>query len=182
MEICFSGNNIYFCISINFNRKDMKIRNLSILILAFIIALPACGSGKGNEEGNVSKEQVSNVKVKTIKLTKAEFLKKVVNYEANPNEWKYLGDKPAIVDFYADWCGPCKSLAPVLEQLAAEYEGQIYIYKVDTEAERELSSAFGIKSIPTMIFIPMGEDPQVAQGALPKNVIKETIEKKLLKL
>ena len=114
-------------------------------------------------------------------LTKQSFLDKVFDYE-NETEWKFKGDKPAVIDFYADWCGPCKTLAPVLEQLAAEYEGKIYIYKVDTEAERELASAFGIRSIPTMIFIPMGEDPQVAQGALPKNVIKDAINKTLLKL
>lgn len=162
----------------------MRFKNISILLLIFTLALPACGSGKGSGEGmsNVeSAESSSKAKVKTIKLTKAEFLKRVVNYEDNPNEWKYLGDKPAIVDFYADWCGPCKTLAPILEQLAAEYEGEIYIYKVDTEAERELASAFAIRSIPTMVFIPMGEDPQIAQGALPKNVIKEAIEKTLLK-
>ena len=94
--------------------------------------------------------------MKTIHLTKEEFLKKVANYEANPTEWKYLGDKPCIIDFYADWCGPCKMVAPILDELAKEYSDKIYIYKVDTEAERELASAFGIRSIPTMIFIPMG--------------------------
>ena len=146
----------------------MKIKSLSIILLLLIMTLPACGSGKGGEDVKVSNS-----------LNSAEA---AINYEENPNEWKYLGDKPAIVYFYADWCGPCKTLAPVLEQLAAEYEGKIYIYKVDTEAERELASAFGIRSIPTMIFIPMGEDPQVAQGALPKNVIKDAINKTLLKL
>lgn len=161
----------------------MKLKSISILLLIFTMTLPACGSGKGGGEVSANSETPasSKAKVKTIKLTKAEFLKRVVNYEGNPNEWKYLGDKPAIIDFYADWCGPCRSLAPVLEQLASEYEGDIYIYKVDTEVERELASAFAIRSIPTMVFIPMGEDPQVAQGALPKNVIKKAIEKTLLK-
>ena len=161
----------------------MKLKSISILLLIFTMTLPSCGSGKGGGEVSANSETPasSKAKVKTIKLTKAEFLKRVVNYEGNPNEWKYLGDKPAIIDFYADWCGPCRSLAPVLEQLASEYEGDIYIYKVDTEVERELASAFAIRSIPTMVFIPMGEDPQVAQGALPKNVIKKAIEKTLLK-
>lgn len=161
----------------------MKLKSISILLLIFTMTLPACGSGKGGGEVSANSETPASSKtnVKTIKLTKAEFLKRVVNYEGNPNEWKYLGDKPAIIDFYADWCGPCRSLAPVLEQLASEYEGDIYIYKVDTEVERELASAFAIRSIPTMVFVPMGEDPQVAQGALPKNVIKEAIEKTLLK-
>lgn len=118
---------------------------------------------------------------KTIHLTRAEFLEKVVNFEKNPEEWVYLGDKPAIVDFYADWCGPCKMIAPVLEELAAEYDGQIYIYKIDTEAEQQLSAEFGIRSIPTLLFVPMDGQPQMSQGALPKNELKKAIDDVLLK-
>jgi thioredoxin len=119
--------------------------------------------------------------MKTIHLTKAEFLKKVANYETNPNEWKYLGDKPAIVDFYASWCGPCKTIAPILEELAAEYGDKIYIYKVDTEEEEELAAAFGIRSIPSLLFIPMNGKPQMAQGAMPKSAFKDAINEVLLK-
>ena len=119
--------------------------------------------------------------MKTIHLTKAEFLKKVANYETNPNEWKYLGDKPAIVDFYASWCGPCKTIAPILEELAAEYGDKIYIYKVDTEEEEELAAAFGIRSIPSLLFIPMNGKPQMAQGAMPKSAFKDAINEILLK-
>ena len=119
--------------------------------------------------------------MKTIHLSKSDFLTKVANYETTPNEWKYLGDKPAIVDFYASWCGPCKTIAPILEELAAEYGDQIYIYKVDTEEEQELAAAFGIRSIPTLLFIPMDGEPQMAQGAMPKASFKEAIEKVLLK-
>lgn len=86
-----------------------------------------------------------------------------------------------MIDFYADWCGPCKAVAPVLEELAAEYEGKIYIYKVDTEKEQELAAVFGIRSIPTLIFVPMGENPQMIQGALPKANLKDAIEQVLLK-
>ena len=118
--------------------------------------------------------------MKTIHITKEEFLKKVANYEENPNEWKYLGDKPAIIDFYADWCGPCKSIAPVLEELAEEYKDKIYIYKVDTEKEQELAGAFGIRSIPSLLFVPMTGMPQMAQGALPKATFREAINKVLL--
>ncbi len=118
--------------------------------------------------------------MKTIHLTKAEFLSKVANYETDPTEWKYLGDKPAIIDFYADWCGPCKTIAPVLEELAKEYSDQIYIYKVNTEQEQELSGAFGIRSIPSILFVPMEGQPQMAQGALPKASFKEAIDNVLL--
>ncbi len=119
--------------------------------------------------------------MKTINLTKADFLEKIANYEANPTEWNYLGDKPAIIDFYADWCGPCKMVAPILEELAEEYKDQIYIYKVDTEKEQELAAAFGIRSIPSLLFIPQEGQPQMAQGALPKASFKDAIEQVLLK-
>lgn len=114
-------------------------------------------------------------KMKTIHLTKSEFLAKVYNYEKSPNEWHYEGDKPAIVDFYASWCGPCKAIAPVLEELAAEYSEEIYIYKINTEEEQELSSAFNIRSIPTLLFIPMSGQPTMAQGAMPKASLVEAI-------
>jgi thioredoxin len=119
--------------------------------------------------------------VKVTHLTKADFLAKVMNYEKNPTEWIYLGDKPCLIDFYASWCGPCKRLAPVLDELAQEYAGEIYIYKIDTEKERELAAVFAVRSIPTLLFCPMGENPQIAQGALPKEQLKEAIDKVLLK-
>ncbi len=118
---------------------------------------------------------------KTIHLTRADFLKKVANIEENPDKWVYLGDKPAIIDFYADWCGPCKMIAPILEELAEEYDGQIYIYKVDTDAEQQLAAEFGIRSIPSLLFVPMDGSPQMAQGALPKDAFKQAIEEVLLK-
>ena len=117
----------------------------------------------------------------TIELNKKTFLEKVVNYEKNPNAWNYLGSKPAIIDFYATWCPPCKKLSPVLEELSKEYKDKIVIYKVDVDKERELSSVMGIRSMPTLIFIPMSENPQVLNGAYPKEEIKKMIEKVLLK-
>ena len=110
----------------------------------------------------------------TENLNKESFFEKVFNYEVN-KEWKFEGEIPAIIDFYADWCGPCKMLAPVLEQLSEEYEGKVHIYKIDTEAEQELSAAFGIRSIPSMLFCPVNEDPQMAHGALPKQQIEQII-------
>jgi thioredoxin len=164
-----------------------------LIFLMFPILIISCTSNNGNSasakngisqnnriQNNSSINNINEKRMKTIHLTKEEFLSKVVDFENNPDEWKYLGDKPALVDFYADWCGPCKSIAPVLEELAAEYEGQIYIYKVDTDAEQELAAAFGIRSIPTLLFIPMKGNPQVAQGALPKANLKKAIDEVLL--
>jgi thioredoxin 1 len=113
-------------------------------------------------------------------LTKATFLEKVFNYEAN-QEWKFEGKLPCIIDFYADWCGPCKMVAPILEELSKEYDGKLDIYKIDTEAEQELAGAFGIRSIPSMLFVPMNEQPQMAVGALPKDSLKQAINDVLLK-
>jgi thioredoxin 1 len=115
----------------------------------------------------------------TIHLTTEEFKKKIFDYSAN-DEWKYEGQLPAIVDFYADWCGPCKMVAPILEELAKEYEGKLIIYKVDTEQEQELSGVFGIRSIPTFLFIPVAGQPMLQPGAFPKNVFKQVIEERLL--
>jgi thioredoxin len=115
----------------------------------------------------------------TVKLTTADFKEKVFDYE-NETEWKYKGLVPAIIDFYADWCGPCKMVAPVLEELAKEYGDRLIIYKVDTEAEMELSAVFGIQSIPTFLFIPQAGMPMMQPGAFPKKVFKEVIEEKLL--
>lgn len=132
-------------------------------------------------ESNIKTTEDNMTATKTIHLTRAEFLEKVANFEKSPEEWVYLGDKPAIIDFYADWCGPCKMIAPILEELAEEYDGQIYIYKVDTEAEQQLAAEFGIRSIPSLLFVPMGEAPQMAQGALPKDAFKQAIDEVLLK-
>lgn len=118
--------------------------------------------------------------MKAKELTKTEFLDKVVNYEVNPSEWKYLGDKPCLVDFYAAWCGPCRMLAPVLEELAGEYEGKVDIYKVDTEKEQELAAAFGIRSIPSLLFCPKEGRPQMVQGAMSKADLKKMIDEMLL--
>ncbi len=152
-----------------------------------LISMSACGNAQKstNEQGNdQTKEQSNNVqkenKMKPIKLTKAEFLTKVANFETSPNEWKYLGDKPAIVDFYADWCGPCKMVAPILEQLQEEYGDSIQVYKVDTDAEQELAAAFGIRSIPSLLFIPKEGQPQMAMGAMSKGDFKKAIDQVLL--
>jgi len=115
----------------------------------------------------------------TIQITTQDFKDKVFNYETD-KEWNYKGELPVIIDFYADWCGPCKMVAPVLEELSKDYEGRLLIYKVDTEKEQELSAVFGIQSIPTFIFIDSNGQPAMQPGALPKHVFKQLIEEKLL--
>lgn len=115
----------------------------------------------------------------TKHLTKQDFIDKVFDYE-NEKEWQYKGELPAIIDFYADWCGPCKAVAPALEQLAEEYNGKVEIYKIDTDQEAELSEVFGIQSIPTFLFIPKNGAPMMQRGAVPKNVFKQVIEERLL--
>ncbi|MGM9759252.1 MAG: thioredoxin, partial [Parabacteroides sp.] len=115
-----------------------------------------------------------------VRLTKAEFLAKVFNYEKNPNQWVYEGTLPCIVDFYADWCGPCRQVAPILTELADQYKGKIVVYKINVDQEKELAMAFGIQSIPTFLFIPAKGQPQMAQGALSKAMFQEQIDKFLL--
>lgn len=114
-------------------------------------------------------------------LTEQEFLTKIANYKHHSDEWNYLGDKPTILDFYAEWCGPCKMIAPVLESLSRIYGERVDFYKINTEEELALSSTFDIRSIPTLIFIPVNGKPQIAQGAIPKVQLIEIINKILLK-
>ncbi len=115
----------------------------------------------------------------TEQLTKETFLEKVFDYEKN-QDWKYEGELPAVIDFWAPWCGPCKMVGPILEELSEEYKGKIKVYKVNTDEEQELGSVFGIKSIPSLLFIPKEGQPKMAVGALPKESLKEAIDKELL--
>lgn len=142
----------------------MKLRLIIIMMAMFFSSTETIALNKGDET------------MTTINLTKEEFIKKVMDYRTNPSEWKYIGDKPAIIDFYASWCGPCRMLAPIMDELAKEYAGQIYVYKVNTETETELAQLFGIRSIPSILFIPMEGQPTMTQGALPKAELKRIIE------
>ena len=144
----------------------MKKLNLLILALFAISLGTVCAQDKNA--------------VKPEHLTVETFKQKIFNYEKNPEQWVFEGKRPAIVDFYADWCKPCKLIAPIMVELANEYKGQVDIYKVDTEQQRELSRVFGIRSIPTVLFIPMEGKPQMSQGALPKETFKQAIDEFLL--
>jgi len=174
----------------------MKKTLLSIIALSFLFL--SCNNGSANsldrEEGTATTEtskpaardeSQSADSGKPVKLTKQDFLEKVMNYEKNRTEWVYEGDKPALIDFYADWCGPCRMAAPVLEELAKEYEGRIHIYKVDTEKERELAAVFGIQSIPSFLFVPVEGRPSMSNGIAQtpeatKEMFRQMIEQILL--
>jgi thioredoxin len=135
-------------------------------------------------EGNNS-ESVSQENHTSVKLTKAVFLEKVWDYESSPQEWKYKGEQPALIDFYADWCGPCKTAAPILEEIAGEYKGKVTIYKIDTQVEQELAGVFGISGIPAFLYIPMNGKPTMTSGIArtkedTKKMFTENIEKLLL--
>lgn len=155
-----------------------------MMVLVMVTALTGCkakaGESATSTENKTETTTTNNKQMGTIYLTKETFMQKVANFEANPNEWKYLGDKPCIIDFYADWCGPCKAVAPILEELAKTYDGQIYVYKIDTDKEQELAGAFGIRSIPSLLFVPMNDKPQMSVGALPKAQMVEAINTILL--
>ena len=169
------------------------------LILLSIVWLSSCGGSAKSEQnpGSVSNTTQSSVSTETqpessssnpatdegavIQMTKAMFLEKVYDFEKSPKTWSFKGDKPCVIDFYADWCRPCKQVAPIMAELSEKYKGQIVIYRVNTDQERELSEFFGIRSIPTVFFCPAAGDPQMTQGALPKETFEKVITDVLLK-
>jgi thioredoxin len=151
--------------------KKITFSLIAVAILTFSCTNGSASSleGTGSETSKLEPAETtgsepSQESGKTILLTKKDFLEKVMNYEKNQSEWVYEGDKPALIDFYADWCGPCRQAAPILEELAKEYAGKIYIYKVDTQKEQELASVFGIRSIPAFLFVPQEGKPTMSNG------------------
>ena len=175
------------------------MKKIAIGIAAVTFLTLSCTNGSANSLGNVDQgsgdfetlgvaendNDQTKGPDKPVHLTKQDFLEKVMNYEKNQTEWVYEGDLPALVDFYADWCGPCRAAAPVLEELAKEYEGKIYIYKVDTEEEKELAGVFGIQSIPAFLFVPQDGKPTMSNGIAQtpedtKKMFKQMIDQILL--
>jgi thioredoxin len=154
--------------------NNMKINVLILGLLLGIIPVTSCQSQQKKTEPantNTSKAVIEH-------LTTLTFKQKVFNYEVN-KEWKYAGDKPAIIDFYADWCGPCRIVAPTVAKIAEEYKGKINVYKVNVDNEQELASAFGISGIPAILFIPMTERPQMSTGVLSKEAFDKAIKEVL---
>jgi thioredoxin 1 len=153
----------------------MKQLVTTIVSLSLLLTVAACTGG--NVKPTTNKKEK---KMEVIHLNKEGFLKKVSNYEANPNQWKYEGDVPCIVDFYATWCGPCKMLSPIMDGIAAEYDGKIIVYKVDVDENQELAAAFGVNSIPTLLWVPMTGNPFFTQGAMTGPALKKIINEKLI--
>ena len=159
-----------------------RIFTLLVLVVGFMTLVSCKGQAKNNSNETTSTTEVTGKQAAApVHITKADFLKKIYNYEANPNEWKYLGDKPAIIDLYADWCGPCRQTAPIMKELAKEYAGKITIYKVNVDKQKELAALFNATSIPLFVFIPMKGDPQLFRGAADKATYKKAIDEFLLK-
>jgi thioredoxin 1 len=162
-----------------------KMRKL-IGILAFTIFLVTGCTSQTTKEEKPLATIPQEVVVKPVKLTKQQFLEEIVDYESNPNEWIYKGKLPGLIDFYADWCRPCKITSPILEELAQEYAGLINVYKVDIQVEQELAAVFGIQSIPAFLFIPMNDKPVMSAGIAQtpeqtKALFKQQIDQILLK-
>jgi thioredoxin len=166
----------------------LRMKKLGIIILALTISLGfiACDTNAAEKSSTVENEKkttesaVNEVGGNVIYLNEDSFRKLVWNYDNNPEDWVYEGDLPAVIDFYADWCGPCKRVAPIMDKLAKDYNGKVIIYKVDTDANRELSTVFGIRSIPSVLFIPKDGKPAMQPGAMQEQQYKQIIEEFVL--
>ena len=143
-----------------------RIINLSLLFS--LVAMLSCGSTSSKQPSSTTGAPPVIEGGKPIQLDKQAFLKRVYDFEKNPQKWVYAGDKPCVIDFYADWCGPCKIIAPYLEDIAGKYKDKVYVYKVNVDNQQELAQFFGIQSIPPVLFCPMEGKPQMITGARPK--------------
>lgn len=183
----FKIKSFYLCSDI-MNPTIIKNMNKRIFTLALVASLAFFGCNQTTSNGqSASNDPVKETTAaasaeagKVIQMNKTMFLERVFNYEKSPDKWVYEGNKPCIIDFYADWCGPCKRVAPIMAELAEQYKDQIVVYKVDTDKERELAQVFGIRSIPSILFCPAEGQPQMTAGALPKAEFEKMVKEILL--
>lgn len=160
-----------------------QMNKLLLAAAGLILTVSACAnppkSSQGQKQNSITTTKTKS-NMKPIEINKADFIAKISDYETNKDKWVFKGDKPAIVDFYATWCGPCKAVAPILEELAAEYADKIVVYKVDTDKQQDLAADFGIRSIPTLLFIPKNGTPQMSVGGMSKADFERAIKEILL--
>jgi thioredoxin len=153
----------------------------SLLIIIAIVGIStACSSTTGKEIPEGNKIETTVVSGEPIQLTYDEFLKNIWNFEENPQKWVFKGDTPVIIDFYADWCKPCKMIAPILDKIAKDYEGKIKVYKINVDNERKLASVFQVQSIPSVLFVPMKGEPSMQTGALSEEAYLKIVKEQLL--
>lgn len=168
------------------------MKKLAFILVIAVFTLQSCSSSQAKDQGNEKQQApAKNVSMKSgeeggsVKLTKDQFIAQIWDYKSSPQQWVYKGDKPAIIDFYADWCGPCKIASPILEEISKEYAGKINVYKINTDNEKELAQVFGISGIPAFLYIPMKGKPSMTSGIArsqedTKKMFKQNIEKILL--
>lgn len=156
-------------------------RVLLLMLLAFNTMAMACTTTT-NKELNTNPDSVKEKTTagKVVKIDQAMFKKLVWDYQNSPQEWKFTGERPVVVDFYADWCGPCRRVAPIMEKLAEEFKGQIDIYKVNVDHNKELSAVFGINSIPAILFVPMNEKPAMQPGLMQEEQYRQIFKEFVL--
>lgn len=170
------------------HNKNISMGKVLLILIVAVVVVASCTHRKKTvlaketaaaEHGNDNKGETV-IESNVVYLTTDDFKHKVMNYDEHPQEWVFEGKRPAVVDFYATWCGPCKMTAPILEKLAVEYKGKVDFYKVDIDRERELAETFGIQSIPTFLFIPAKGKPTFQMGAMQKRDFEEIIDTELL--
>jgi thioredoxin len=157
------------------------IRKSLLLFASFIVLMTACSSTTGKQTNNDTAPKVEEeVTGKPIYLTYETFLEKVWNFEENPQNWVYEGELPAVIDFYADWCAPCRKVAPIMDKLAKEYDGKLHIYKIDVDDEQKLAAVFRVQSIPSVLFTPVNGQPMMQAGALTEEMYRQIIDEELV--
>ena len=151
-------------------------RIINLTLLFSLLAMLSCGSTSSKHPSTATDTNAAPEGGKPIQLNKQAFLKRVYDFEKSPKDWIYAGDKPCVIDFYADWCGPCKVIAPYLEEIAGKYNGKVYVYKVNVDNEQELAQQFGIQSIPAVLFCPLSGKPTMMTGSRPKEDFYTAVE------